>query len=287
MSSLNVFVAGPSSWNTLIYLAELPEPTPHTVFADNAYETFGGTSLGKSLNLRDLGCAVTLSTQFGSDSAGLRISRVLEAASITVINPSGSSTERHANLMTRHGERLSIYMNAPSAGDGSHDPEIMRAMEESDVLVMDLSSESARLLPLAISTGKPIWTDIHDYDGTSQFHQPFIDAAPVIFMNADGLPDPIPFMHSMIERGKELVVCTLGSDGAVAATREGVVEVPAAPVSVIDTNGAGDAFMSGALTRILAGANIREALEFAALHTHGALTSRHLHPSAEAFTAEA
>jgi hypothetical protein len=45
--------------------------------------------------------------------------------------------------------------------------------------------------------------------------------------------------------------------------------------------------MSGALTRILAGANIREALEFAALHTHGALTSRHLHPSAEAFTAEA
>ncbi len=287
MSSLNVFVAGPSSWNTLIYLDVLPAPTPHTVFADNAYETFGGTSLGKTLNLRELGCSVTLATQYGRDLAGSRISRALEAAGVTVINPEGSSTERHANLMTRHGERLSIYMNAPGAGNGSHDKEIVQAMRGADVLIMDLSSESARLLPHAIEAGTPIWTDIHDYDGTSAFHQPFIEAASVIFMNADGLPDPIPFMHSMIEQGKELVVCTLSSDGAVAITAEGVFEVPAAPVSVVDTNGAGDAFMSAALTRIFSGAHVKDALEFAALHTHGALTSQHLHPFAEPFAVDA
>jgi fructokinase len=42
-----------------------------------------------------------------------------------------------------------------------------------------------------------------------------------------------------------LVVVTRGGDGSVAWARSGRVEVPLSPVSVVDTVGAGDAYMSG------------------------------------------
>ncbi|WP_053205453.1 carbohydrate kinase family protein [Jiangella muralis] len=47
--------------------------------------------------------------------------------------------------------------------------------------------------------------------------------------------------------GPALVVVTLGGDGAVAVTAGGEVHVPAAPVAVADTVGAGDSFTAGLL----------------------------------------
>lgn len=47
--------------------------------------------------------------------------------------------------------------------------------------------------------------------------------------------------------GTDLVVVTRGGDGAWAATRGVRVELPALPTQVVDTVGAGDAFMSGLL----------------------------------------
>ncbi|NED96142.1 carbohydrate kinase [Phytoactinopolyspora alkaliphila] len=47
-------------------------------------------------------------------------------------------------------------------------------------------------------------------------------------------------------RGASLVVTTRGGDGVLAATSEGAtIEVPAAPVDVVDTVGAGDAYTAG------------------------------------------
>ncbi|GAA2251859.1 ribokinase [Kitasatospora cystarginea] len=51
--------------------------------------------------------------------------------------------------------------------------------------------------------------------------------------------------------GPDLVVITLGADGAVAATADGHLSHPGYPVDVVDTVGAGDAF-SAALTLALA-----------------------------------
>jgi fructokinase len=64
--------------------------------------------------------------------------------------------------------------------------------------------------------------------------------------------------------GPALVVVTLGSRGALAATGAGVLQVPGRPVSVVDTVGAGDSFMAallaGLATRDLLGAVRRPAL---------------------------
>ena len=76
-------------------------------------------------------------------------------------------------------------------------------------------------------------------------------------------------------------MCTLGADGAIALDAYGRrAEVAAAPASVVDTNGAGDAFFSGFLDAWLDTAGDLEAsLAGGARQAVVALSSRHLHPA--------
>ena len=280
----HVLIAGPASWNRIVELDRLPEPVPHMQFALGDWETVGGTSAGKALSLASLGRAVTLHTLLGGDIEGDRVCDALAAAGVDLLIGDGVATERHLNLMTRDGGRVSLYLATPQPRDEVPAPEAIDAMADAAAIVLDLAPLSVALLPAARAAGRPIWTDIHDYDGTAEFHRPFIEAADAIFMNADGIGgDPLPFMERCITGGASLVVCTLGADGAVAVDARMLRHrVPAEPVDVLDTNGAGDAFMAAVLDATLSGADVPDALRAGARHAASVLTTRHLHPSLDA-----
>jgi len=280
----HVLIAGPASWNRIVELDRLPEPVPHMQFALGDWETVGGTSAGKALSLASLGRAVTLHTLLGGDIEGDRVRDALAAAGVDLLIGDGVATERHLNLMTRDGGRVSLYLATPQPRDDAPSPEAIDAMSDAAAIVLALAPLSVALIPAARAAGRPIWTDIHDYDGTAEFHRPFIEAADAIFMNADGIGgDPLPFMERCITGGASLVVCTLGADGAVAVDARMLRHrVPAEPVDVLDTNGAGDAFMAAVLDATLSGADVPDALRAGARHAASVLTTRHLHPSLDA-----
>jgi sugar/nucleoside kinase (ribokinase family) len=282
----SVFIAGPASWNTLVVLDRLPEPVPHMQFAEDTWETIGGTSAGKALSLTALGRDVRLYAATATDAAGLRVRDALAQAGVPARWADSPTTERHLNLMTRAGGRVSLYLsNATVAeGAGGTDDTVLEAeMSAADALVLDLAAEPRRLLPIAQRTGRPIWVDVHDYDGVADFHAPFLAAADAVFCNADRLDDPVAFLRSRIDSGAGLAVCTLGAEGALAVDASGDVHrVAAVPVDVVDTNGAGDAFLSGVLDATLRGAAVPEALHAGARAAAGVLTSRHLHPLLDA-----
>ena len=280
----HVLIAGPASWNRIVELDRLPEPVPHMQFALGDWETVGGTSAGKALSLASLGRAVTLHTLLGGDIEGDRVRDALAAAGVDLLIGDGVATERHLNLMTRDGGRVSLYLATPQPRDDAPSPEAIDAMSDAAAIVLDLAPLSVALIPVARAAGRPIWTDIHDYDGTAEFHRPSIEAADAIFMNADGIGgDPLPFMERCIAGGASLVVCTLGADGAVAVDARMLRHrVPAEPVDVLDTNGAGDAFMAAVLDATLSGADVPDALRAGARHAASVLTTRHLHPSLDA-----
>jgi len=52
------------------------------------------------------------------------------------------------------------------------------------------------------------------------------------------------------DKGVRVLAVTCGEKGAVLLSRDGLVKCPALPVDVVDTTGAGDAFMSGMLSVI-------------------------------------
>ncbi|GAA1508063.1 sugar/nucleoside kinase (ribokinase family) [Agromyces terreus] len=282
-----IVISGAASWNRIVLLDRLPEPVPHMQFALAEHETIGGTSAGKALGLVGLGHAVRLHTLIGADADGQRVRRLLEASGIDVDALPADATERHLNLMTAAGERVSLYLSTPGDPGTPASSGLVQAMADAPVLVLDLSERSRALIPTARAAGRPIWTDIHDYDGSAEFHRPFIEAADWIFMNADRIgDDPVPFMEECVRGGASVVVCTLGAQGAVAVDASlAVHRVAAVPVEVVDTNGAGDAFMSGVLDAHLAGLDLDAALEAGARHAATVLTTPHLHPSLDALLA--
>jgi acarbose 7IV-phosphotransferase len=79
-----VFISGPASWNRIVVLDRLPEPSPHMQFAEDSWETLGGTSAGKALHLAELGIDVRLHTLLGDDVDGRRIARLLRKAGVDV-----------------------------------------------------------------------------------------------------------------------------------------------------------------------------------------------------------
>ncbi|WP_258567225.1 carbohydrate kinase family protein [Microbacterium sp. Se5.02b] len=174
-------------------------------------------------------------------------------------------------------------MSTPVATAGDADVWVRDRMTAAGAVVLDLAAEPLRLLPLARATGTPVWVDVHDYDGEADYHRPFLEAADAVFCNADRLDDPVAFLRSRVAAGASLAVCTLGADGAVAVDGYGTVHrVPAVPVEVVDTNGAGDAFLAGVLDARLDGADVPAALEAGARTAASVLRSRHLHPLLDA-----
>jgi len=279
MPAASVFIAGPASWNSIVVLDRLPEPVPHMQFAEDSWDTVGGTSAGKALSLTALGRSTLLHALVADDEPGERVRAALGGAGVSALWGTAEATERHLNLMTRAGGRVSLYLSSPPATDGADDADLGALMSGADAVVLDLAAEPLRLLPLARESGTPIWVDVHDYDGEAEFHRPFLDAADAVFCNADRLDDPLAFLRSRIDAGARLAVCTLGADGAVAIDSSGIEHrVAAVPVDVVDTNGAGDAFLAGVLDAHLSGSAVPDALHAGARCAASVLGSRHLHP---------
>jgi sugar/nucleoside kinase (ribokinase family) len=183
--------------------------------------------------------------------------------------------------MTRAGERVSLYLSVPAFVEPDV-AEFATLCEGAAALVMDLSETSRALLPAAAATGLPVWTDVHDYDGRSEFHESFIRASDYVFMNSDGMSEPLAFMRARVAAGARAVVCTLGEDGAMAVDADGLHRVSAVATPVTDTNGAGDAFLAGYLNATLTGASTDAALAAAATQATVALGTQHLHPVLDA-----
>ncbi|WP_443198026.1 hypothetical protein [Pseudarthrobacter sp. CCNWLW207] len=79
-----------------------------------------------------------------------------------------------------------------------------------DLAVIDLSELGVLLLERDEVRQTPLWVDLHDYSGSSSFHEPFLRAADAVFMNDDRTGDPWELMSSCLEQGPYLAVCTRG-----------------------------------------------------------------------------
>jgi sugar/nucleoside kinase (ribokinase family) len=250
----------------MIALDAFPPAAPATVFPRVWHEAIGSSGAGKAMNLARLGVDVTLHCLLGDDDAGRRVRTGLEAVGVTVdavADPTG--TARHVNLMNADGERLSFLLHTGDATarfDGSTVEDLVAA---SDHVLVELSDQARPVLAIARRLGRTTWTDLHATDGRRDWERDFAAADRVVF-STERLGDPRPFMERLRETGRELVVATRGAAGAQALTADGRwIEVPAEPVErIVDTNGAGDAFVAGVLYGDLRGLPVEISLRIGA-----------------------
>ncbi|TQL03836.1 sugar/nucleoside kinase (ribokinase family) [Cellulomonas sp. SLBN-39] len=267
-----VLVTGPASWSTVVHVARLPEPRPHTAFAQRWADGLGGTSAGKAVTLAALGVDVHLRTLLGDDDAGRRVRAALDRPGLTLhaLPARDGATERHLNLLDPTGGRVSLYLTLPEAAVPVRPVDLGPALDGAGAAVADLAEHSRPLLVAARGRGVPLWCDVHDDDGAADgYARAFTAAADVVVASAVRLDDPAAYLRARVAEGARLAVCTLGAAGALALAHDGDgerwFEVGTAPVDGdVHAEGAGDAFVAGLLQATLTGVPVPGALARAA-----------------------
>jgi len=275
-----VLVVGGTSLDTIVQLPAAMEKGPQTIWAKDCYQAVGGTGAGKALNLAQLGFDVSLHTLVGNDLDAEFVLSELEHPRIELlVDRVEQATERHVNLMDPHGHRISIFTHYPANPDVINWQSVEARMQNTDIAAINILDYTRPTLSMAKKYAKPIWIDLHDYDGSDPYHQDFIDAADVLMVSSEKLTDYKEFMLQQQNLGKELVICTHASDGATLLDKAGnwYQQQIMPGYELVDSNGAGDAFFSGFLYACIQGLSIQQCMRFAATAAAMCINSNRLY----------
>ncbi len=275
----HVFIIGGTTFDHIVSLPEFPQPIPQTIHQCAFHEATGSTGAGKALCLTKLKVSNTLYSLLGNDIYGQQIIKHLKKENVDFIydiDPIG--TERHFNIMNAEGGRISTFITQSSEFPIVDLNQIESIINQSDIIVLNIISYCKLFIPILEKHNKPIWTDLHDYNEGNPYHQPFIDVSDYIFLSSDNLTNYKNTMQNLIKRGKQLVVCTHGSKGSTALTKQGEwIEEPAlSGIQIVDANGAGDNFFSGFLYAYLNNESIENCMKYGSICGAYCITSKGL-----------
>jgi len=274
-----IAIIGGTTFDHIVYLPQLPQPVPQTIHQAPFNEAVGSTGAGKALALTKLEMDNTLYSVIGADVFGDQIKTYLNQQGVkTIFDIDAAGTERHINIMDAQGGRISMFVTQSSELIAHDIAAIEKLLEQSTVVVLNIIGYCRQLIPLIKKYDKPVWTDLHDYDGSNRYHQDFIDAAQYIHLSSDNLPGYRKVMEAMISNGKELVICTHGRAGASLLTKTGEWFEQAAiqQIPIVDSNGAGDSFFAGFLYAYLHHYPMQQCLQYGAVCGAYAVTSKAL-----------
>lgn len=103
-------------------------------------------------------------------------------------------------------------------------------------------------------------------------HAPLVDIA-VRSLPGAGVEAAVQEARRIHALGPGLVAVTMGAGGAVAVSGDEVLHAPAPPTAVVDSLGAGDAFIARFLTGLIAGTPLSELLGEATAYASAACTT--------------
>lgn len=243
----------------------------------------GGAESNVAIGVRRLGIAATWIGRLGADPPGELIRRELRAEQVQVIAPTDPAP---TGLMVRwrptagHG-RVDYYRTA-SAGSHLAPADIpgeligAAAVFHSTGITLALGDGPAAAIAharaLARAAGTLVSFDLNYRRAlwSTEEAAPALTAAvreaDVVFAGIEeaniitGIAEPAAAARALAALGPSQVIIKLGAAGCLARVAGETVEVAAPAVTVVDTVGAGDAFVAGYLAELVDGAEVSRRL---------------------------
>jgi ribokinase len=259
----------------LVIRAPVLPTAGETVVGSDLVQTPGGKGANQSVAAARLGAPVAFVGNVGDDAFGAALRGALVTAGVDTswlrVNkerPSGVALI----VVDALGENLIAV--APGANGALSVEQVETALGDlgaSDLVLaqlevpLDAVGAAARLarrrgarLVLNVAPAQPVPAAL-------------LESAWGLVLNASeaalfsGVADPTMAVTALRRRGPELVIVTLGGDGLLLATPDGLTDIAAYPVDVVDTTAAGDAFCGAFAAALLDGQAPDSAARFAAM----------------------
>jgi fructokinase len=244
-----------------------------------AVEHVGGSPLNVAVGLARLGRGVDFLTHIADDEAGRRIVEYLKASGVQLV-PGSITAERTPTAVATIADDGSAAYTFDLQWQLSGTPEVtppllvhtgsIAAVREPGCLAVAALLEAYRVSATLTFDPNVRPSLIADRAAAQARIAHLVERSDIVKVSDEDLrwidPDHEPqrTARGWLASGPAIVVVTLGSRGAVAFCSAGDARVEADPVRVIDTVGAGDAFMVGLLDALwalnLVGAERRSAL---------------------------
>lgn len=283
-ATLDVFVIGGVGIDTIVRVPELPLPAVETVHVEPIESYLGHTGHGVALGCHSLGLRTALADVIGDDAEGDRIRQAYAKLGLPLtfgIHPSG--TRRSVNLVSPDGQRVSLYDRRHPEGMWVTSDLWQAGIDQARHVHVSIMDFARQALPDTTAAACTVSTDLQDWDGDNEFHWDFAEAADLVFLSTSALTEPVDDVAERIfKRGRaQAVIATAGAEGSHLVIRDqSPIHVPAVQIPdrpVVDTNGAGDAYVSGFLARWLDGASWQDAATAGSIAGAWACGSRGTH----------
>jgi sugar/nucleoside kinase (ribokinase family) len=197
--------------------------------------------------------------RFGVDCSGLkRRSEVQTSCTILPIRPNGDRPALHVigangtfsidDVPWQEIESAGfLHVGGPEFLGPENATEILRRAREAGVVTCsDILADG--------------WPELLDMLAPAMEHVDYLfpnEEQAVALTGVSG--DPLDAARALLERGVGCVAMTRGAEGSAIVTSDGVENVPAFEVDVVDTTGCGDAFVAGFIRGLSLGRSPRDA----------------------------
>lgn len=229
---------------------------------DGRSEHVGGSPLNVAVGLARLGRGVDFLTHIADDSHGRQIARYLKNAGVQLVPGSVDARRTPTAMATVGADGSASYefdLDWRLSGTPPVPPPLLvhtgsiAAVREPGCLAVAALLDTYRVSATVTFDPNVRPSLIVDRDQARERIDNLVGRADVVKVSDEDLrwlvPEraPLDTARSWLACGPAIVALTQGDRGASAWCAAGRVEVPAEPVDVVDTVGAGDAFMVGLL----------------------------------------
>ncbi|MFD4368481.1 carbohydrate kinase [Rhodococcus sp. NPDC058521] len=225
-------------------------------------EYVGGSPLNVAIGLARLDHPVSFVTRVGEDARGDRICAHLEASDVQLAAGSVTACRTATAQATLDSAGSATYefdidwdlegMQQPPPPRCAHTGSIAGVMEPGSTAVAELLDNYRG--SATISYDPNVRPDLFDDAPNARERiRKLVSLADIVKVSDEDLrwfdpaDEPETTAQQWLSSGVAVVVVTAGADGAFALSDAGRVDVTARNVQVVDTVGAGDAFMAGLL----------------------------------------
>lgn len=246
---------------------------------DARREHAGGSPMNVAYGLARLGLATCLRTHLGRDDAGRLLEAHLESAGVDIATGSFGEAATSKAIATIQADRHAEYeFEIEWAPEAMEIPEGARVAHTGSIAsVLDPGADAVARAFAAAPAGALLSLDPNvrpqiapDREAVSARIDRLAGLVHVLKLSDEdaawlhpGLPHDAVLDH-YLDAGASVVAMTRGGEGCLIASRTDRLTRAALPVDVVDTIGAGDAFMSGLLYGIVS-AGLDEAVREGAI----------------------
>ena len=272
---VRIAVVGSLMMDLVVRAPRLPA-VGESLIAHSFQQFIGGKGGNQATAAARLGAEVAMIGRVGDDDFGGAILANLRNEGIDTANvfaDSANGTGVAVPIVLDGGNNAIFAVPRANLVMGAADIERARAaIENADILMVQFEvgmAATEAAMQIARGAGRPVMLN----PAPIAPHPPgLLDLANILLPNEVEAAALVPEAggdhgreaEALLSRGPDVVVITLGQQGALVATPGQLTEVPAVPVIAVDSVGAGDAFCGAFAVALAEGATPVEAARFGA-----------------------